>query len=235
MCKDFGGTAGDQRTSVVMIKFLQDVDNRDAPAESPEPQANRAVGPISSAVVTKDKKTAASTGASADEPAADMQCSMNFVNGPTCACQDGWLSPRTKFNQNPASGPTCACQDGWLSPRTKFNQNPASLTTSSAIPASSPANLATYLTDHIPANYLPRGKSAAAKWVEAFEMVFGFIADIFDAGSVPHADEVDSNKLNKAKLFTAYTKWGAGAEDALVALVEGAKHNWEEGEFEETQ
>ncbi|KAJ6463226.1 hypothetical protein C8R47DRAFT_81832 [Mycena vitilis] len=227
MCRDVGGTAGDLRTSAAMIEFLRDVENRDATAETPEARTNRAVGPVSSitenADVANDETPAASTGASsADELAADMQYSMNFGDEPTCACQDGWLSPRTKF----VLKVTAEVAQDLVRDTGEFAGEYGHVG-------------ATYLTDHIPAEYLPRGKAAAAKWVEAFEMVFEVIADMFDAGSIPHAYEVEQTlalpeNKKKAQLFAAYTKWGGGAENALVALVEGAKHAWEEEEFEDT-
>jgi hypothetical protein len=97
----------------------------------------------------------------------------------------------------------------------------------------------TYLAEYMPANVLPRGKKAAAQWVEGFGMLFEVISEIFDAGMVPTPDELEqmlalAKNKKRQKLLRYYAINGASNEDVLEALVMGAKYDWEEGEFKDT-
>lgn len=94
-----------------------------------------------------------------------------------------------------------------------------------------------YLTNFLRPGITPRGKKAAALWVEGFAVLFDVIAEIFKAGKIPTADLLDETMAgdkNKRKHFMAYAKQDAGSEDVLEALVRGAKYEWEEGEFKDT-
>ncbi|KAJ7122946.1 hypothetical protein C8R44DRAFT_158355 [Mycena epipterygia] len=139
---------------------------------------------------------------------------------------------------------TCehGCQDGWLSPRTKFVLQVTAAVASDLVRHT--GELAgeyghvgpVYLTNFLPAGITPRGKKAAPLWVEAFAVLFEVIADIFKAGKIPTADLLEqtiARDKGKKKHFDVYRKQGADCEQLLQALVYGAKYEWEENDFAE--
>lgn len=94
-----------------------------------------------------------------------------------------------------------------------------------------------YLAHHIPREYLPEGERAAPLWVEGFSAVFGVIVDLCKAEKIPSADELEDafglpEYEEKLHLFREYMILGANGEHILEALIEGAKEDWESGEFE---
>ena len=95
-----------------------------------------------------------------------------------------------------------------------------------------------YLAQYIPDERRPRGKKAAALWVEGFSTIFGVIHKMFEDGNIPTIDELESalSQLpkDKQKLIKAYGKQGAGLDSILEALVFGAKEEWEQNDFEGT-
>jgi hypothetical protein len=94
-----------------------------------------------------------------------------------------------------------------------------------------------YLAHHIPSDQLPRGKKAAALWVEGFSAIFGVIHEIFKAGDIPCTptllEALRKLPKKKLKLVQAYEKPGTEIGSALEALVQGAKEEWK-GEFADT-
>ncbi|KAJ7705674.1 hypothetical protein B0H16DRAFT_1589573 [Mycena metata] len=140
--------------------------------------------------------------------------------------------------------PDCACQDEWLSPKTKFVLSTTAAVAPDLILATD--DLAethghaggTYLAQYMPAGVLPRGKKAAPEWVAGFAMLFGVIKGIFDAGRIPTAEELEKTldlpeNAKHAKLWKAYAKKDADCEMVLEALVRGAKYDLEEGDFQD--
>jgi hypothetical protein len=93
-----------------------------------------------------------------------------------------------------------------------------------------------YLTNYIPGESRPRGKKAAALWVEGFSFIFKVIHEMFEGGNIPLIDELGSalSQLprDKQQLIEAYGVQGAGLESVLEALVFGAKEDWEQGDFQ---
>lgn len=96
---------------------------------------------------------------------------------------------------------------------------------------------ATYLTDYIPAEVIPRGKKAAPKWIEGFALIFGTIHEIFNKGEIPTVGKLEDTlrglPRDKIKLIDAWGKAGAEVDMALEALVQQAEMDWEE-DFEAT-
>ncbi|KAJ7667511.1 hypothetical protein DFH06DRAFT_220300 [Mycena polygramma] len=140
---------------------------------------------------------------------------MNFDKETTCGCQGGWLSPRTKFVLNVTAA--CAVDD--------CNQEPASI--------SSLAPLSFFQA-------LPKSLRVAS-WFEGLAVILGIISSKFEAGKIPDVDEVeramalltDSEKKANLAAYQKSFKSGAGAGEALEALVKGAKYQWEDEDFEE--
>ncbi|KAJ7179630.1 hypothetical protein C8R46DRAFT_1074327 [Mycena filopes] len=137
--------------------------------------------------------------------------------------------------------PTCTCQEGWLSPRTKFVLQTSAATAPDLIKATEDfAEIhedpkGGYLTDYMPAQHLPRGNAdAAVQWVHGFAMLFDAIKDIFEAGRIPTASELEGHAKDRALAhWNAYSKAGADCEMVLEALVQGVKDNWDEGDFKD--
>ena len=96
----------------------------------------------------------------------------------------------------------------------------------------------TYLTNYIPGHQIPRGKKAVVQWIEGFAAIFGVIHERFEAGEIPTTEalELTLSQLpkNKQKLIKAYGKQGAEVDAVLEALVQGAKNEWENNDFEAT-
>lgn len=95
-----------------------------------------------------------------------------------------------------------------------------------------------YLAHYIPEGILPRGKKAAAQWVEGFSTIFTVIHKMFEAGEIPAVDALECalSQLprDKQKLVKAYGKMGAEADSVLEALIHGAREEWEQNDFEAT-
>ena len=95
-----------------------------------------------------------------------------------------------------------------------------------------------YLAHHIPNEKRPRGKKAAALWVEGFSTIFRVIHKMFEDGNIPTIDELgpalSQLPKDKQKLIKAYGKQGAELDSVLEALVSGAKEEWEQNDFEDT-
>lgn len=95
-----------------------------------------------------------------------------------------------------------------------------------------------YLAQYISADVHPRGKKAAALWVEGFAAIFAVIREMFKAGKIPTAEALEHalSRLpkDKLKLIKAYGKMGAEADSVLEALVHGAREEWEQNDFEAT-
>ncbi|KAJ7762722.1 hypothetical protein DFH07DRAFT_813213 [Mycena maculata] len=137
------------------------------------------------------------------------------------------------------------CQDGWLSPRTKFVLHVTAEVAQDLVRHTGEFaeefghTGGVYLAHHIDREYLPEGTQAAPLWVEGFSAMFEVIADIFESGRIPTAHQLDNatgdlRYKEKWHLFQAYGRQGADAESVLEALVYGAKDDWEDGEFEDT-
>ncbi|KAF7330886.1 Non-histone chromosomal protein 6 [Mycena venus] len=146
------------------------------------------------------------------------------------------------FDLEPSS---CGCQDEWLSPRTRFVLKVTAAVAQDLVRdtgdlAGSFGHVGgVYLAHYINREHLPVGRVAATRWVEGFSIVFDVIHEIFEAGKIPDAREVEEtifltqHKNNRGELARAYATQGAGYEDVLEALVMGAKYDWEEGDFKE--
>ncbi|KAJ7477254.1 hypothetical protein B0H11DRAFT_1297832 [Mycena galericulata] len=134
----------------------------------------------------------------------------------------------------------CRCQDGWLSPRTKFVLETVAAVAQDLIPGTDAGLVeemgfvnqnCVYLTRFIASGYIPRGRKAAPLWVEGFTLMFEIMGEIFEAGRIPTPQEMErtlglpAHKKDQ-KLFKAYAKKGADCEGALGALVQGAKDEW---------
>jgi hypothetical protein len=95
-----------------------------------------------------------------------------------------------------------------------------------------------YLAQYIPREGHPRGKKAAALWIEGFSTIFGVIHKMFEDGNIPRIDHLESalSQLpkDKQKLIKAYGKQGAELDPVLEALIFGAKEKWEQDDFEAT-
>ena len=95
---------------------------------------------------------------------------------------------------------------------------------------------AVYMTQHIPQEELPRGKKAAALWVDGLSTIYGVIYEMFKAGHIPTEPALLEalEKLPKSDetLVEAYTKH-TEIEHALSGLVRQAKQEWDD-EFQDT-
>jgi hypothetical protein len=93
-----------------------------------------------------------------------------------------------------------------------------------------------YLAEHIPSEALPRGKKAVALWLPALAAMFECISEIFKAGKIPNARELDETLVGdetKHKFYKVYAKQGAGCVSVLEALVHAAREDWEVGTFKD--
>jgi len=91
------------------------------------------------------------------------------------------------------------------------------------------------MAHHIPHEELPRGKKAAALWVEGLSTIFRVIYKMFKAGSIPTEpallEALDKLPKSDRILVGAYAKH-TEIEHALSALVQQAKYEWED-DFQE--
>ena len=91
------------------------------------------------------------------------------------------------------------------------------------------------MSQHIPPEELPRGKKAAALWVEGFSTIFSVIYKVFKSGRIPTEPALLEalEKLPKSdrNLVAGYTKH-TEIEHALSGLVQQAKQEWED-DFQE--
>lgn len=93
-----------------------------------------------------------------------------------------------------------------------------------------------YLSHFIPAESIPNGKKSVVAWIEGFSYMFTVIRELFEKGEIPTFDKLTETLNNlpkdKKKLVKAYGKAGANVENILEALIGGAKHEWEDGDFQ---
>ncbi|KAJ6567405.1 hypothetical protein DFH09DRAFT_1156882 [Mycena vulgaris] len=266
VCKDLGVASGVKRNRESMITFVKDLEQGGSATVDGESSSEMLETPdtIQAATILASLQSTGSdadmdsdsvlAGSTAEESVAvpkaasvaspepqqnletsNLLSSDNNVN----VDSDSDLDAEMLFG---ASRPTCGCQDGWLSPRLKFILHATAGVAQDLIRGT--GELAgeyghvggVYLAHHIPRKHLPAGKKAAPLWVDAFAMMFKFITDIFEAGRIPTAGELErtlGDDRKGIKIAKAYMKQGADCEQVLSALVLGAKSDWEEGDFQD--
>ncbi|KAJ6567401.1 hypothetical protein DFH09DRAFT_1471673 [Mycena vulgaris] len=222
-CKDLGAGADARRNRDVMAAFLEGVSKGCALAGSNAEK--RAAVPKAASVTSAESEQNVDTGdlLSSDynvDVDSDFDLDAEIVGGrPTCGCQNGWLSPRLKFILHTTAS---VAQD---------------LVRDTGELAGELGHVGgVYLSWHIPREHLPEGTKVAPLWVEGFAMMFEVITDIFEAGKIPTAGELERTLVydrRGTKIAQMYMKQGADCEQVLSALVWGAKSEWEEGHFEE--
>ncbi|KAJ6543931.1 hypothetical protein B0H19DRAFT_1169004 [Mycena capillaripes] len=219
VCKDLGADSTTKRNRDAMVAFLKDVETRGLASVFSSHEGPPATK--TAAVAIPADASPATVSLPHDGAPEDIEMNFGLGEEPTCGCEHGWLSPRTKFVLKVTAG---VAQD---------------LVRDTGELAGEYGHVgATYLANYMSADLLPRGKKAAGDWVEGFSMLFEIISQVFEDGKIPTADEVDKAlelaNRSQLKLFTAYAKKGAGCEDALEALVRGAKSDWEGEDFKDT-
>jgi len=218
--KDLGAGMTTKWKRSDMISFLQEVEKQGLDALV---QGGKSA--------TSDDTSAESL--SVDKPVTELPATPAVVESPEV--------DRTDVDMDHVeSAPTCKCDAGWLSPPLKVVLCDTAGFASDLIRDT--GELAAemghvggvYLAHHIPVNQLPRGRSAAPRWVEGFSTIFSVIAKMFEAGKVPNEDALEDelnqlpkDKLKHVKACLKYTE----LEFVLEALVHGAEQEWEDGGF----
>ncbi|KAJ7499453.1 hypothetical protein FB451DRAFT_1549078 [Mycena latifolia] len=231
VCKDLGAVQVSHGKRDAMVVFLSDAANQGAslskkgsmasPKKASAASATSGKSVATGKVPRNDPVNNMDVDADADSNSSgDVETMLGGDVEPTCGCKDGWLSPRQKFILET----TAEVAQDLIRDTGEFAGEYGHVSDT------------VYLVQYLPPHATPRGKKAAALWVDGFVMMFEVIAGMLKAGKVPTADKLEQTldrDKKRAKLWKAYAKNGANCEHALEALVRGAKCDWEEGDFKD--
>jgi len=219
ICKDIGVNLGTKRKREQMVTLLKEVEIRGLPSSTSQDCAS-----VTTRLPNSHDQREDSGGEDEDAESGDHRPVSNIESHPVSDTE-----------------PTCPCADGWLSPRMKFILRTVAAVASDLVRDTGELAIefghvgGVYMTQHFPHEELPRGKKAAAQWVEGLSTIYGVIDKVFKAGHIPTEPVLLEalEKLPKAErtMVGAYARH-TEIEYALSALVQQAKEDWED-EFQE--